>query len=360
MRITVFGSGNGGCATAYDYAKHGHEVYIVDFPEYTTNIKAIAEAGGIKCQGVFQDFASIAYAGHDIEKAVKHADLLIVVGPAYSTEAIAKACQPYLQSGQKVLISPSSCGGSIVFKKALGLELKDQSILVAETSTLPYAVRILNPGEVHIFLKLKGGYYLSALPASGTREFIELVQDVYPEVKAGVNVIQTSLQNANPVIHPAVTLLNASLIERTEGDFLFYEEGVTKASGRLIEALDKERVAIGNAIGITVIPDPVVGCEQGYMVEANYTTGYSKAPGFKGIKAQESLDNRYLVEDVGFGLVFLTDLAKAFKVETPMMNSVIEIASVILNKDFRHEAARTLSSLGLENLTSEQLLRAVE
>ena len=100
------------------------------------------------------------------------------------------------------------------------------------------------------------------------------------------SVLQTSLQNANPIIHPAVTLSNAARIELTGGDFLFYEEGVSDSVGRLIEALDKERIAIGKELGVSILPDPEMGMRQGYMLEANYGSGYRKAPGFLGIGAQ--------------------------------------------------------------------------
>jgi hypothetical protein len=46
--------------------------------------------------------------------------------------------------------------------------------------------------------------------------------------QAGHSVFQTTLQNGNPVIHPAVTLTNAALIERTAGDFRFYEDGTPR------------------------------------------------------------------------------------------------------------------------------------
>ncbi len=55
---------------------------------------------------------------------------------------------------------------------------------------------------------------------------LNAIRDVYPHMAAANNVLQTSLQNGNPVIHPAIALLNAALIERTGGDFFFYEDGV--------------------------------------------------------------------------------------------------------------------------------------
>ena len=168
-------------------------------------------------------------------------------------------------------------------------------------------------------------------------------------------MFQTTLQNGNPVIHPAVTLLNAALIERTGGAFDFYEDGVTESVGRLIEGVDRERLALATALGVTVLSDPEMGILQGYMVEDNYSTGYSAAPGFRGIRAQSKLDSRYLTEDVGFGMVFLSDLGRQVGVPTPVMDAIIEIASVVMARDFRGEARRTMAAAGLSGLTIEQL-----
>jgi len=198
-----------------------------------------------------------------------------------------------------VIVCPSSCGGSVEFKNGAGLDLRDADIVVAETSTLPYAVRLLEPGKIRIFNKLKGGLFLAAVPAKNTGHVLQQVRDVYPAMSAARNILQTSLQNGNPVIHPTITLMNVALIERTRGDFDFYHEGVTPAVGRLIEAVDKERVAIGKKLGVEVIPDPELGVLQGYMKEATYDDGFITAPGLAGVRAQSSLDYRYFNEDVG-------------------------------------------------------------
>ena len=260
-----------------------------------------------------------------------------------------------LLTGQTVIVSPGSCGGALAFKRAAGLALDDDSIRVAETSTLPYAVRLPEPGRVHVFLKLKAGNLLAALPGSHTDEVLELIADVYPGMEPASNVLQTSLQNANPVIHPAVTLANAARIEGSGGDFLFYEEGVSDSVGRLIEGLDRERIAIGDQLGITVLPDPEIGMRQGYMLQDNYGSGYREAPGFLGIGAQAQLDHRYLNEDVGYGLVFMSRLACQVGVVTPTMNSIIQLCSVLMNRDYASEALRTPASLGIGELSREEL-----
>jgi opine dehydrogenase len=355
MDVSVVGSGNGGLATAFDFALHGQAVRLFDTPHFPDHVAEVAAAGGIHATGLIEGFAEITYSGHDVESALDGADLVVLVGPAYSTEHQANVVAPHLVPGQAVLVCPASCAGAITFKRCAGLALDDESITVGETSTLPYAVRIIGPGRVNVFHKLGAGVYVAGLPRSGTGRLLSLIQEVYPGAKAADGVFQTTLQNGNPVIHPAVTLLNAGLIERTAGAFLFYEEGITGAVGRAIEAVDRERLAIAGALGVPVLSEPELGVLQGYMRAANYSTGYSTAPGFLGIGAQSQLDHRYLTEDVGYSLVFLTDLASHIGVQTPVMEALITMASVVLARDLRAEGKRTLATLGLDGLSASQL-----
>ena len=354
MNITVLGAGAGGTTVAFDCAAHGHQVSLFDFPQFPGNIAAIAEQGGIHAEGDIAGFNAVAYAGHDIDRALENAELVYVVGPAFSTEPFGQAVAGKLTPGQTVIVTPGSCGGALAFKRAAGLAVEDDSIRVAETHTLHYAVRLSEPGRVHVFLKLKAGNLLAALPGRQTANILELIADVYPTMEPARNVIQTSLQNANPVIHPAVSLCNAARIEG-EGDFLFYEEGVTDSVGRLIESVDRERIAIGDRLGMKIFSDPEMGMRQGYMLENNYGSGYREAPGFLGIPAQPQLDHRYINEDVGYGLVFMSLLGKQVGVATPTIDGIIRLASVLMNRDYAGEALRTPASLGIDGRTAEQL-----
>jgi ketopantoate reductase len=113
MRIAVLGSGNGGCAVAFDHAIKGHDVSLFDFDTFPNNIKAIQQQGGIRAEGELDGFISLEYVGHNIEEALTDIEIIYVVGPAYSTKPFAKVCQPYLKKGQIVIVCPSSCMGSI-------------------------------------------------------------------------------------------------------------------------------------------------------------------------------------------------------------------------------------------------------
>lgn len=355
MRIAVLGGGNGALAVAGEWGLAGHEVRLVSPASHADGLEDIASAGGITVEGIIAGVAPIASVGTDFGAALDGAELVFVVGPAFATAPLAKNAAPHLASGTTVLVCPGSCMGALAFTGAAGLPRDGGAVTVAETSTLPYAARITAPATVRIFHRLAGGLYVAALGAGRTDAVTSKLRTVWEGIESANGVWQTTLQNGNPVIHPAVTLLNAALIDRTGGDFLFYEEGVTPATGRLMEAVDLERLAIGRALGVDVLSEPALGVEQGYMLEDNYTTGYSTAPGFLGIGAQSSLDNRYLTEDVGFTMVFFTDVARAVGVPTPIMDAVIAVTQVVLGTDYRSRPARSLATLGLADLSPGEL-----
>ena len=353
VHVAVLGAGAGGLAVAYEWASRGNDVSLYSDEDHAQQVRAVRTRGGIQAEGLLEGFAPVT-ATTDIAEALHVADAVFVVTPAYATEIIARQTRDHLRGGMTVVVCPASCLGSLAFKTAAGLDLFDETVLVGETSTLPYAVRAAG-GVARVFHRFDRSLYVAAAPRTGTVKVLELVRQAYPEAAEAAGIFQTTLQNGNPVIHPAVTLLNAALIERTGGDFMFYEQGVTPATGYLMEAVDQERMAVASALGVAIVSEPEIGVQQGYMREANYTTGYSTAPGFRGIKAQPELDHRYLTEDVGYSLVFITDLARQLGVPTPVMNAVVEIASVVLCRDFRAEGARTMAGMGLAGFTREQL-----
>ena len=303
MNVAVLGAGGGGLAVAYEWASRGHRVSLYAQRSHDHHLAPVRERGGIQAEGLLEGFVPLETVTSDIAEALEGVDVVFVVGPAYATEPFGADTRGLLKPGMTVVVCPSSCVGSVAFKHAAGLDLYDESIVVGETSTLPYAARASMHASVRIFHRFDTGLFAAAAPRSTTPRLLEVVRQAYPDTEEAAGIFQTTLQNGNPVIHPAVTLLNAALIERTGGDFMFYEEGVTEAVGRVIKAVDGERLALARALGVTVLSEPEIGVRQGYMTEADYSTGYSTAPGFRGIKAQDELHHRYLTEDVGYGLV---------------------------------------------------------
>ena len=81
---------------------------------------AIAQRGEIVSTGELSGAAPISYAGHDAGRTVSGADLIMVVGPAYATEAFALAAAPHLTPEQAIVVCPTSCLGSFAFRRAAG------------------------------------------------------------------------------------------------------------------------------------------------------------------------------------------------------------------------------------------------
>jgi opine dehydrogenase len=80
--------------------------------------------------------------------------------------------------------------------------------------------------------------------------------------------------------------------------------------------------------------------------------------GYAIVNAPPKLDTRLLTEDVPMGLVPMTELAKLVNVKTPVMNLAIDLASALLERDFRAEG-RTLERMGISGMSKEDLLEYV-
>lgn len=61
------------------------------------------------------------------------------------------------------------------------------------------------------------------------------------------------------------------------------------------------------------------------------------------------MKNRYLTEDIAYGLVLWSSLGREIEVETPNIDAIIVLASTILERDFFEEGL-TINELGKEKL----------
>ena len=61
-----------------------------------------------------------------------------------------------------------------------------------------------------------------------------------------------------------------------------------------------------------------------------------------------------IVLAIGYGLVAWSELGKMLNISTPLIDSFIEIGSIIINQKPR-ETGRTLKKLGIDNMSTEEL-----
>ncbi len=182
---------------------------------------------------------------------------------------------------------------------------------------------------------------------------------LFPGAVANPNVLAAGLSVMNPIVHPAGVLLNAGRIERSRGEFWFYEEGVTDAVARVIEALDEERRAIGRAFGLDLLPVAEAFHAAGFGPAGDLWSVINGSRMLTDLRAPGSLQTRWLTEDVPYGLATWTMLAERVSLETPLMDATIARSSALLGVDFRQQA-RTLDALGILSLSPAEILRYLE
>ena len=128
-------------------------------------------------------------------------------------------------------------------------------------------------------------------------------------------------------------------------------------------AMDAERMALLDKVG-----------QKGLSVADAFATLYSDYPmrkaslsetlrqspihGDPSMAAPESMETRYLTEDLPFGLCPWSVLAKQWEVPTPTIDAVIQTAKVMLQRDFLGQGL-DLIEIGAEQLTPEELARSV-
>ena len=111
----------------------------------------------------------------------------------------------------------------------------------------------MTPTSAHIW-GVVDGLGLGVLPASEGSRVQQLVDRWFPGVQLYNDVAACGLAAMNPVVHPAGVLMNAGRIEKSKGEFYFYNEGITPGVCRMIYAVDRERLAIGAALGCELSP----------------------------------------------------------------------------------------------------------
>lgn len=358
MTAAVLGGGAGARAAAAEMALAGWNVRLWDLPEFLEEVADLLGDHHLQVDGEVEGRAELQTVTGDIEEACEGASTVLIVSQAAGHRPIAEELARAVTYDQQVLVMPGSTGGALEVARIIRDE-RGFAPTVAETATLPWAARSHGVRGVTIAHRV-GLVKLAALPAQHTRAVVTRLKPVFPGLRQAENVLETSLSNGNPVIHPAVMLLNAAWVERVEGGWEFYAEGVTPAVARLIEALDAERLALGAAMGLELLPEPEMSLRQGYSRVDDYLIAYRDGPGFQDLGGPETLEHRYLTEDVAYGMVTLLELANVFGVEMPTMQSLVQIASVLLGCDYCEDAARGLSDLGLDGMTAAEILAFCE
>jgi opine dehydrogenase len=379
MRVTIIGAGNAGSACAFMAAEAGHKVRLLKTSNHITHdehFDAMVSNKGIYCidntkHGNFTDsgddaertFQPLELITRDPKQAIEGADVVMIfIQTTYHPDLAARIAK-YFQDGQLVILVPGYAG-SIFYRKFC-----DNKPIFAEGESTPNDARVVEPGTVKVLFK-NARNSLSFFPAVTTARGMAIAANLFPAYnikKASVrkHIFESALHNPNIIVHTIGLYVMYPMLEYCakhhpdEVPYMYRDALSTDMAWLMIEKLDAEKMAVLSALGCE--PTPYLeACL--FRNEEDLTQDPKEV--FESYKISSppgpySFDNRYVTEDVPMGLVLLSSLGEKLGINTPECNRLIEMCGGILARDFFKEG-RTLTALGLGELTKEELLHFVE
>lgn len=335
--VAILGAGNGGLAATVDLTLRGHRVRL--FNRSPGPIDAVRSHGGIAARGALGErFVPLEDATTDLATAVQGADAVVVVLPALAHAPIGTLLAAVLPRGVPLILNPGHMCGSlqmrIAFEQEGGLRPA-----IAELGTLSYICRSNEPATVDIYLVAREVPLAVVPPATDVEE---LALELFPNCRLVENPIEAWLYDVNMILHPPGMILGAAWIESSGGDYRFYAEGVTASVAATMEALDDERRLVGKAFEVD-LPDLVTTMASLGTADPDAAVKGATGPAIRGgkanstIKAPDTLDHRYLHEDIPFGLVPLIALGQTAGIDTPVASALVALAEVISGLPYRAE-----------------------
>lgn len=352
-KITVIGIGHGGLAVAADMTLAGHEVTFYVAERYKSRVSNLFKEKTITLTGAGRNGKAKLFKVTSSPEEAFSNDLIVPVLPAYSQVSFAKEISPLLRKGHKIFLVPGSTGGSLVMARVLHGENKLDDIILSEIHTLPYACRKTGEYSVEILLNCTKLYF-AAFPAKYNEEMFEIAKKLYPEIELVNNVLETAINNGNPISHPVPMILNAGRVEDDNVSNYHYR-GITPSVARVIEQLEGERKEIVEALGYPYIhsKDRIRLMDYAPKRDTLYET-YRDSKVFNSLEGPNTLNNRYLTEDTPYSLRAIVAIGESLGIKTPNMNSIITIASALMGKDYMSDG-RTMDTMGLKNMSIEEL-----
>ncbi len=351
-RVAILGGGHGAYAAAADLAEQGHEVRL--WRRDQAAFTAVRDGGRITLTDAAGSRAvKLALAGDDIGRVVAGAELIVIPGPAFAQDDIARAMAPHLSSGQVVFLPPGSFG-SYTMARIVHAVAGIDDLAFAETGTLPYLARKHGPAEVAIAVRatrLPTGVF----PARLGDAALPIIASTYPVVERIGDALSAALMNAGPIIHTPLILMNAGPLEHF-ARWDIHNEGTQPSIRNVTSALDAERIAVREALGYGAPHFPLAD----HYAEDGEEWMYGRQAHAKLTDSgdwRENIDlqtHRYMTEDVFYGLALLVSVAQWCGVSCPIASGLLAMASAVVGRDLRRDG-RTFENLELADKTRDEV-----
>lgn len=326
MKFLILGAGNTGKAYSAYLLSKGQEVTLYDRSlERLSSLRT----QNLKASGVVSGEFSPALT--NCLDCAKDSDVILVCTVAEGHRPLALALKGALAPGQLLLVT-NGCWGAVEFDQVLGEEADRKGCVLAETGG--QLILCSSPAPEEVYLKtVKQTMTLSCVHPQQTAAVCSRLKEIFPQFVPGDSVLDTSLNNSNPMIHAPLVLFNATRLENGE-DYLLFGTGVTEKVARFVEHMDAERVAVVKACGVP--PRTELEMLNAFWPEKQPTLldVLHKTPAYQVTKGPKTLNHRYLSEDLPFGLAPVLVLARRFGIDTPYMEALVHMLGLYMGVDF--------------------------
>jgi len=342
---------------AADLKLRGFNVTFYEHPKFAERFEPVLKSGIVKINGLLNGVVKIDKVTTDIREALADVEIVNIVIPASGHELFFAEMIPHLKDGQIVVVWAGDFG-SLRLANLLKQNNIGKKIYVAETNTLPYGTRLKRVGEIELLLTAPK-ITLASLPATDTQYVLDKLAPLFPMLVATDNVIITNLNNPNPIIHPPGSLLNTGRIQYSQGDFYMYREGITEAVARVIKVIYLETAALAKGLGFEVLKyDDRDFITTVSIMGVAFVAPFDTIGAIAGIQGPKTIYDRYITEDLPFGLVPMSELGKKIGIATPVIDAIVNIGSHVCKDNF-WQTGRTLETLGLAGMSKTEIIKYV-
>lgn len=315
MDVAVLGTGDAASALAGRAQSRGHRVVIWGRPgPRLDRLRRLA----------------VVPVEPDLRTALAAAGTVILAVSSTAQATVLTQAAGALRDDHVVFLVPGHTGG--LWTAAAALTGTSARPVLAETF-LPFVCRTDGGGRPQI-LQDKAEIPLSVWPPDSADAAARRARALGWPVGPLLSPMESALQNMTIVFQPALMICNAAAVESGR-PFAIYHDGVTPAVSRLWSVLDRERLAVAMALGVSV-PSAAQWLRSAYGAAGTSLAELVRSvPGYRSITAPDRLDHRFLREHVQAGLVPTISIARHAKVPVPSMEAVVELASALLGTDLR-------------------------
>jgi opine dehydrogenase len=348
MRVSILGAGAAACGAAAQLSVGGHDSMLWSPSGRST--EALAAGAPLRATGAIESSFNPRIAGSAAE-AVASAEVVMLAMPGYAHKMAFDAIAPHLREGQPVIVSSHASFGALYLSRLLAARKASLPIIVWGTTLT--TGRKLSPTEVAVN-SLRSKIDLATVPDGAAAAGLTLCTTLFGDrFVPREGLLAIALSNLNPQNHLAIALFNLTRMER--GETWGQAENVTPAVGRVMEALDAERLAIAEAFGVAVRTIREHYAFSYQLPVASIAAMNAELHGRgKGGFGPTTLESRYVLEDAPYGLLPTVLLGRLAGRPATLHEAGLTLLSSAYGRDFTGEND-LLPALGFDTMTREEL-----